>query len=33
VIARHLKEIKSLSPKQVFEQRYEKFRNMGVFAE
>lgn len=32
-IARHLKEIKSLAPKQIFEQRYDKFRNMGVFAE
>jgi acetyl-CoA carboxylase carboxyl transferase subunit alpha len=33
LIEKHLKELKALSPKQVFDQRYEKFRGMGVFAE
>jgi acetyl-CoA carboxylase carboxyl transferase subunit alpha len=32
-IARHLKELNHLSGKQIFEQRYDKFRNMGVFSE
>lgn len=33
VLQRHLKELRSLSGTQIFEQRYDKFRNMGVFAE
>ncbi|WP_022849695.1 acetyl-CoA carboxylase carboxyltransferase subunit alpha [Limisalsivibrio acetivorans] len=32
-IAKDLKELKALSPEQLFEQRYEKFRSMGVFSE
>jgi acetyl-CoA carboxylase carboxyl transferase subunit alpha len=32
-IFKHLKELKGMSPERLFEQRYEKFRKMGVFAE
>ncbi|MBZ4643980.1 MAG: acetyl-CoA carboxylase carboxyl transferase subunit alpha [Deferribacteres bacterium] len=32
-IFKNLKELKSMSPERLFEQRYEKFRKMGVFAE
>lgn len=32
-IIKNLKELKSLSSERLFEQRYEKFRKMGVFAE
>lgn len=32
-IHKHLIELKQMSPEKLFEDRYEKFRNMGVFAE
>ncbi|MCD8554698.1 acetyl-CoA carboxylase carboxyltransferase subunit alpha [Seleniivibrio sp.] len=32
-IVRNLAELKTMSPDQLFEDRYQKFRNMGVFAE
>lgn len=32
-LLKNLQELKSLSPERLFEQRYEKFRKMGVFAE
>lgn len=32
-IVRNLAELKTMTPDQLFEDRYQKFRNMGVFAE
>jgi acetyl-CoA carboxylase carboxyl transferase subunit alpha len=32
-IARHLRELAALSPAQLVEQRYQKFRAMGAFVE
>jgi len=32
-IVRNLAELKTMTPEQLFEDRYQKFRNMGVFAE
>jgi acetyl-CoA carboxylase carboxyl transferase subunit alpha len=32
-IHKHLKELKQMSPEKLFEDRYSKFRNMGVFSE
>jgi len=32
-IKTHLSELKDMTPEQIFEDRYDKFRNMGVFAE
>ena len=32
-LIKNLQELKTLSPERLFEQRYEKFRKMGVFAE
>ena len=32
-LSKHLKDLKKMSPEQLFEDRYEKFRNMGVFSE
>ncbi|TCK60523.1 acetyl-CoA carboxylase carboxyltransferase subunit alpha [Seleniivibrio woodruffii] len=32
-IVRNLEELKKMTPEQLFEDRYQKFRNMGVFAE
>ena len=32
-ISKNLKELKGMTSDRIFEQRYEKFRNIGVFAE